>query len=244
MGDKQPSTIKELCKALADMADRFQKSQNELKVWISTKKGMDFINRMFEEFKTEIAGVKKELADARTEQQAVRAENSRLFKELNETKKELIDLQQYSRRENLEIKGIPEVQNEDLLATTTAISACLKVPIRESDIDVVHRVPTKDKAKSNIIVKFTSRAARDKVLREAKKMRLNTSHLGLPGTEPIYVNEHLCPAKKVLLGCALKAKREKKWKFTWVSDGKILMRRTENSRAVHIACMDDLAQVV
>lgn len=178
MGDKQPSTIKELCKALADMADRFQKSQNELKADLTkvfekelgeVKKGMDFINRMFEEFKTEIAGVKKELADARTEQQAVRAENSRLFKELNETKKELIDLQQYSRRENLEIKGIPEVQNEDLLATTTAISACLKVPIRESDIDVVHRVPTKDKAKSNIIVKFTSRAARDKVLREAKK---------------------------------------------------------------------------
>lgn len=253
MGDKQPSTIKELCKALADMAEKFQRGQAELKADLTkvfetelgaVKRGMDFINKMFEEFKTEIADVKKELADARAEQQAVRTETCRLIKELNETKMELIDMQQYSRRVNLEIKGIPEVQNEDLLATTTAISASLKVPIKESDIDVVHRVPTKDKTKSNIIVKFTSRAARDKVLKEAKKLRLNTSHLGLPGTEPIYINEHLCPAKKVLLGCALKAKRDKNWKFTWVSDGKILMRRTDNSRAVHIACMDDLAQVV
>ncbi|KAH9375559.1 hypothetical protein HPB48_002544 [Haemaphysalis longicornis] len=196
---------------------------------------MNFINKMFEEFKTELRDVKKELGDARAEQQAVRTETSRLMKELIETK----NLQQY-----VEIKGIPEVQNEDLLATTTAISACLKVSVKESDIDVVHRVPTKNKTKSNIIVKFTSRAARDKILKEAKKLRLNTSNLRLPGTEPIYINEHLCPAKKVLLGCALKAKLDKNWKFTWVADGKILMRRTDISRAVHISCMDDLAQVV
>lgn len=123
------------------------------------------------------------------------------------------------------------------------IAVCVESEIQDSDIEVIHRVPTKDKAKQNIVVRFASRKVRDRVLKAAKKHRLNTSSLGLKDNLPIFINEHLCSANKVLLSKALNAKREHKWKFTWVSDGKILMCKTENSRVAHVTCAEDLAQV-
>lgn len=170
----------------------------------------------------------------------------RLPKELKDVKKELTALAQYSRNCNLEIKGVPIKAEEKLGTTMQTISTCLNVEIKDSDIDVIHRVPTKNNTTTpNIIVKLTSRNVRDKILKKAKKQRLNTSHLGFDGeVTPIFINEHLCQANKVLLGLALKAKREKGWKFTWVSDGKILMRKSENSRVVHIMSTDDFAQIL
>lgn len=68
--------------------------------------------------------------------------------------------------------------------------------------------------------------------------------LGFATNEPIYINEHLCPENKVFLGKAISAKREKNWKFAWVSDGKILMRKSEKAKVLHITCEDDLVKVV
>lgn len=111
------------------------------------------------------------------------------------------------------------------------------------DIDIVHRVQTRGDGPSNIIARFVSRGKRDQILLAAKKTRLNTGMLGFGENEPVFVNEHLCPDNKVLLGKAIRTKREKNWKFAWVADGKILMRKTEQSRAVHVTCEDDLAMI-
>lgn len=256
MGDKAPSTIKEVVKALADMSAHFETNQLELKEALKkviedelepVRKSMEFINTIFEELKAEIAEMKKELKYVKAESVEIKKDNDRLSKELEDVKKEVIDLQQYSRRSNLEIKGLPVVQGENLVATLTDISRHLQIEISESDIDVVHRVPSMNKKESNVVVKFHSRAARDKMLKAAKKQRLNTFHLGFNSSEekssPVYVNEHLCPAKKVLLGHALKAKKEKGWKYAWVIEGKILMRKTDNSHVLQVTRMADLAQV-
>lgn len=207
------------------------------------KEAMEFINKQFEEFKSEIGDLKNEIAIVRTENRAIKNDFSRLTTELKETRKELTELQQYSRRNNVEIKGVPVQEKENLVAVIKSISTYLKVDINESDLEVVHRVPTREKSQSNIIAKFISRIPRDKFMNATKKQRLTTTIIGFEGSTPLYINDHLCPANKVLLGKALKAKRENNWKFTWVSGGKILMRKTENSRVLHITCAEDLSQI-
>lgn len=247
------STIKELGKALTDLSARLDVKNEELKKDLSAvfvteleavKRAMDFINAKFEEFKTDVAEVRKELTSLKTENHGLKRENDRLFSELKAVRQEVVDLQQYSRRSNVEIKGVPMVKGEDLIATVKTISVCVNAEIEETDIEIVHRVPTKNAERQTIIAKFASRAARDKLLTAAKKQRLNVSALGFVGNDPIYINDHLCPANKILLGKALKAKREKNWKFTWVRDGKILMRKAEKSQVVHIKSTEDLAQIV
>lgn len=247
------STIKELGKALADLSARLDVKHEELKkelsdVFVSelkaVKQSMDFINEKFEEFKTNMVEVNKELTTLKTDTHELKSANDRLFSELKAVRQEVVDLQQYSRRSNVEIKGVPMVEGEDLIATVKTISVCVNAEIEETDIEIVHRVPTKNAEQQNIIAKFASRASRDKLLTAAKKQRLNVSALGFEGNDPIYINDHLCPANKILLGKALKAKKEKNWKFTWVRDGKILMRKAEKSRVLHIKSAEDLAQVV
>lgn len=88
-----------------------------------------------------------------------------------------------------------------------------------------------------------TRTPGDKFLTAARKTRLNTSHLSLEHNDPIYVNEHLCLENKILFRKARQVKAEKKWKFAWVSQGRILMRKAENSAVEHIQSEGDLARI-
>ena len=56
---------------------------------------------------------------------------------LLETK--LGDLEQYTRKFNFEICGIPEDEDEDLEDTIIKLSECLNVDLRVKDIDIIHR---------------------------------------------------------------------------------------------------------
>lgn len=258
LSEKAPSNIKEIVRVLTDMTSRFVEVLTELKNEVkilqssntaiqaeltSVRTGMDFINENFEEFKTEVKTLRKELEDVKQLSLECQKENRGLSKELGDTKKQLIELKQYSRKSNLELKGIPVADGEDLIRVVEAVASCLSTELSSHDIEVAHRVPTKAKGPPNVVVRFASRANRDRLLLAAKKTRLNTSMLGFEATDPIFVNEHLCPENKILLGKAIATKRAKGWKFAWVSDGKILMRKVEKSKVVHVTCEADLERI-
>lgn len=259
MGNKQPSTIKEVAKLLADLCSKVYANSSEIKSELAGGKSsnaaiqheiagvqtsMSFINANFEGFKTVVKEMQNEIATLKREQLRTRKDCTDLYNQLSETRKELIELKQYSRRSNIEIKGVPLSPTESLDGIIVNVGEKLRTKIASQDIDAIHRVPTKDKTKSNIIVRFFAHSVRDGVLQAAKKQRLNAAALGFPTNEPIYINEHLCVENKIFLGKALQLKREKSWKYTWTSRGRILMRKTENSKVIQITCDDDLVQIV
>lgn len=137
-------------------------------------------------------------------------------------------------------KTVGKTESDIVLALAEKVGA----EITSADIDVAHWVPTKDKNQANIIVKFLSCSARDKLLASSKKARLNASDLGLSGTTPIYVNEHLCPEYKQLLGKSVAAKKQHNWRYAWVSSGHNLMKKSDNSKTIRISTEADLAAQV
>lgn len=256
LGEKTPGSIKEITKVLVELTTRFMAAMADLKTEVksmdvsnnaikaelaSVIKSVDFVSKSFDEFKNDIKMFRLEVAELKKQSLDTQSATRRLENELQETKKQLVELKQYSRRNNIELNGVPVAENEDLTSVVNKVGSCLNVQISAQDIDAVHRVPTK--GLPNVVVKFLSRSPRDKVLLAAKKVRLNASMLGFQSNDPVYVNEHLCPENKVLLGKAIQAKRENNWKFAWVCDGKILMRKAENTKVLHVACEDDLAKV-
>ncbi|KAH9372105.1 hypothetical protein HPB48_013059 [Haemaphysalis longicornis] len=81
------------------------------------------------------------------------------------------------------------------------IGTAIKEPIGAADIDVCHRVRTKDKTRSNIIVQFQNRTTRDAVFEKARKSGLSTTDIGFPKpSAAVYVNEHFCPEQKKTSG--------------------------------------------
>lgn len=241
MSDKAPSTVKELAKMLQDLATKFGKLDTDVQ---EVKQSITFVSDSFDAFKTTLESVCTDVQSLRKDHESLKRENNELRKELAAAKADIIELKQYSRQNNVEIKGMPLDPNEKLENTVQTLGSKLNIELHNSEIDIVHRVPSKDKEKPNIIVRFVSRSSRNKVLEAARKKRLTAIDFGFTENTPIYVNEHLCVEKKVLLGKAIQLRKQCGWKFSWVKEGKILVRKTENSPVIHIAREADLAKIV
>lgn len=160
-----------------------------------------------------------------------------------ELEKRLVRSEQYSRNKNLEIQGVVKKDNENVLDTVQMIGKVIKEEIVETDIEICHRVPTRDPEKSNIIVQFKSRTKRDAVLNKAKKARLSNKDIGNDNTHKIYVNEHLCPTLKQLLGTAIGRKRDHGWKSVWSYNGTIFAKQSDDAPIVRIQHHEDLSKI-
>ena len=84
------------------------------------------------------------------------------------------DLEQYTRRQCLEIRGIPEISNENT-CTGKEVASDIGVELDESDISISHRLRTKGIYQSqpkSILVKFTRREKRDKMYLAKNKLKV------------------------------------------------------------------------
>nr|XP_037268977.1 uncharacterized protein LOC119160828 [Rhipicephalus microplus] len=205
---------------------------------------MGFINEGFQSFKAEIETIRQEVTEATNRSLGSQKECQRLEKELRDIKREIIALKQYSRRNNIELKGVSLTEGEDVADIVLKVATFLKAKLSGQDVDVAHRVPTKGSGPPNIVVKSVARHVRDSILTAAKKNRRNVGSLGFQGSEPVYVNAHLCPENKVLLSKSIQAKKERNWKFAWFADDKVLMWKSVNLKVVHVTCKDDLSEIV
>lgn len=82
------------------------------------------------------------------------------------------------------------------------------------------------------------------MLSAAKKIKLDSTRLGFDNSNPVYINEHLCMEMKVLLSKARQARREIEWKYVWVSQGRIFMRKADRTPVLNVTSEADLAKVV
>lgn len=188
--------------------------------------------RKFKECQTQIDNLS--VANA-----TLKAENSKLTLRVN-------DLEQYSRRNCVEVKNIPEVAGENVQSTIAALGQAVGFPIDVSMIDAAHRLRKNPNAPSEpraIIIKFVRRTDKDRLLqlRRAKRT-LNTHDLkeSVPVVtkfvaRPIFINESLTRSNRVLLAKCKQFRRERGIKYLWVRNGTIYMRKEEGSKAVEIS---------
>lgn len=178
---------------------------------------------------------------------SLREENRDLRQRVN-------DLEQHSRLSNLEILGVPEAASENVTTIVETIGSAIGLPLSAADVDVAHRVkssiaPAADGVRRprNIVVRFLSRQTRNKFLaasKAAKKQSPTTPGFVVPGvSERIFVNEHLSPENKRLLKLTRDAARSKGFKYNWVSQGSIFVRRNDKSKAVPIKSLSDLERL-
>ncbi|XP_017303870.1 uncharacterized protein LOC108253775 [Diaphorina citri] len=173
------------------------------------------------------------------------------IKKLEEENKSLMwrlnDIEQYSRRSNVQINNIPVVANEDIGELLREMGEKIGVHIDyKMDIQAAHRVPSRNENSKPIIVKFTNRAKRDEFLVAANKKKLKCSQLEatkellFSANSQIYVNNHLSPDNKKIFYEARKCVRERKLKTVRFRNGKVYVQRDDMSRLTPIRDLDDL----
>ncbi|CAN7975941.1 unnamed protein product [Ixodes persulcatus] len=133
--------------------------------------------------------------------------------------------EQYSRRKNIEIHGVKEYENENLVTVVTDLTTKLQLPPPTSQsIETAHRLRAREGRTAPIFVRFTERSTRDMWIKK---------RVSLKG-EGIYVNENLTRTLKNLFWNTKKTAREKNYKFVWVRNGKIFVKEKDGSPVIRI----------
>lgn len=177
----------------------------------------------------------------------LKEENSQLKLQLQNVTMLVDDLDQYGRRNCIDICGIPEKVNENVYDIVKEVGRALDIEINPQMIDTCHRLKKQPNQSSGaIIVKFVRRDDKENFIRRRKiKRNLKASQLGFPGDEYIYVNQNLTSYRRKILGQARRLKNEKNYAYLWVDHaGNIKLRKREGDQYVYtLKSPDDVSKL-
>ena len=159
---------------------------------------------------------------------------------------ELEQLEQYGRRENLEIHGIPINKEESTNQIVKHVATLLKVDLTNDQISTSHRlIPNhsnsnidRSKVQKNvpIVVRFANRDKRNEIYSKRHLLKsdskLNTSRID--------IRENLTSLRKSLHKEAKKVKNQLNYNFLWTSQGQIFLRKSPTSRVIRISSLSAL----
>ncbi|KAL0853166.1 hypothetical protein ABMA27_012925 [Loxostege sticticalis] len=158
---------------------------------------------------------------------------------------------QWVRRSNIQINGIPQKSGENLITIIKILAERSGFPLQpNSDIDFVTRVAVKNdvegKKSKPIILKMQSRYKKDDFLASLRKLKdIKASDIGFTGVPGrIYFNDHLSSRNKNLFQQAKQKAKEKCYAYCWVRNCTIMVRKTDKSPVLHITSQDALKKIV
>lgn len=165
-----------------------------------------------------------------------RQENMGLREDLRNSRDDVDELQQRSRLNNIIINGIPEAKSEDVYKLVENLGDKLGILNPASHIQIAHRVKTTTLGKVKpIVVRMLNSKTRDVWTAAYRQQQL--------WKQKIYVSEHLTKRNQDLLAKTKKLKTEHEYKFVWVKDCKIFVRKSETSRVFVVRKECDLERI-
>ncbi|XP_046685024.1 uncharacterized protein LOC124370768 [Homalodisca vitripennis] len=163
----------------------------------------------------------------RKENEHLQEQNKKLNETVTDLRIRVRNLERYTRKNNIEISGIPPTPNENSLNPLKDVGRAMGQELVEAQVSAVHRVPTyKADRTPSIVVQFTGRMQRDAWITAFKKKKtLTASKINpiFPKQQAVYENEHLSPENKQLLGQLKKKCNEKNLKF-FLGEGREVLR--------------------
>ena len=242
--------LKETCRLQQDEIHQLKLLTKKVKILSEASDyalgSLAYLANEYEDFRIKIA----ESANLAENNQAtlIRLDHRTRQIEINqkETATELEQLEQYGRRENLEIHGIPINKEESTNQIVKHVAALLKVDLTNDQISTSHRlIPNhsnsnmdRSKVKKNlpIIVRFANRDKRNEFYSKRHLLKsdskLNTSRID--------IRENLTSFRKSLYKEAKKVKNQLNYNFLWTSQGQIFLRKSPTSRVIRISSLSAL----
>ncbi|KAG8309960.1 hypothetical protein J6590_073085 [Homalodisca vitripennis] len=161
--------IKELKSEVAEL----KSTRNELN---SLSESMQFVSKKMDESTNLMKEIKVDLAALKKENEYLRNRNAALDTEVTSLKDRVRQLEHYSRKNNLEISGIPETPKENVFSLVKDIGAALGVQIQENDISTAHRVPSFKKDRPQPLIFCPELAKNHRRSRKRAPPKLGANH--------------------------------------------------------------------
>lgn len=215
-----------------------QESMQVLKDEIVTlQQSFNFLSNEYDDLKKDNQEQKKLISE-------MQKENTKLTQKFSDITGKLQSMEQVSRSYNVEIQGVTEKKEENVVGIVKNIyEVTTGEMISDETIMSCRRVakinPNSPRPR-NILLTLPSPRHRDYMLSSThrynkahKDDKLNSHAIGMSGEKAqIFVVEHLPAETKALQAEARKLAKEKDYTFVWVKYGKIFVRKRENTKAI------------
>ena len=233
--------------------DRAIKTTNcqydDLKVEVeSISKSQTFISHQYDDIKSTEKNIMKSLIKLEKENEVLNQKLVDLSVKIKTNAMNTVNQEQYTRRTMVEVNNIPKQENENSLDLIYNLLDLIKINIDRKTIDVAHRLS--DKPDSPIIVKFTTRTARDIFFNSRSKLANYTiTDLGCDinpnsKSKKIFINESLSQPIKVLFKDVRIECEKKKFDYAWTRNGVIYIRKNKDSHAIRINTVEDISKKI
>ena len=206
-------------KELKDLKESLQKTKDE--------------NR---ELRNMLASMRNELKTTKENLGKQTEESDRLWEHHDE-------LEQYTRKNSLELHGIPQDAYHNTEAAVIKVAEALNITIEPEDIEISHKL-NRGKA---IIVKFCNHKVKSKLYKERTKLkdvRISDLFPSYPSNgrqrQRIFINENLTAYRRRIVNEANKRRQEGTLLSVWTLDGKIYVETSPTGSPVRIFSEEDL----
>lgn len=175
----------------------------------------DTKNKM-SELVDDIKNLKEESVDNKEQIKLVKLENARMSDQID-------NLEQYSRKDNLIVNGIPWSQGENLRSLIIKLGKQLKVVVQNYDINTVHRLYGNSNAPA-VVARLNNRDLKNDLVRASRKERINANALNFESDQPIYCDDHLTAHNAAILRRAKQLKNDGQLHSVWTSNCTVVVR--------------------
>lgn len=167
------------------------------------------------------------------------SENERLYKKIENMHIELTELNQYGRRQSIEIVNIDEsIRQTKLEDYVINFFASLKIEIESYNIVAVHRLGKFSGKNRNVIVRFLNRKDAISILKKRRQiLNLNGKNRKF---NKLFVIENLCPYNKKIFNKLYNMKKSKEINSVWSYNGKVFMRINKDGETLFIQQLSDI----
>lgn len=202
------------------------------------------------EIKSSLINLVKRVTKIEEEAEKIKSENLELRTEVMDLKQEnkilksnINQIEQYSRKNNVIVNGIPEEKGENIREIIKAIADVLDVSVHNYDICAAHRLPGGIDNARPIIIRFNNSEIKPKLIAASKKNRITSENIGFNIKMPIFITEHLTRETTEIFQKAKELRNRGLIEFAWCRNGSVFIRHQEDSQRIRINDHDELKRL-
>ena len=247
---------KVLYKKLNPLVKTLEDFKSKFSVIDKIEESVSFLSTQYDDLLPKLSNLETTSTSIIEENICLKSELQKATNDLQMVKQELNNAEHYSRRDCLEIRGIPLQRNEICNNLVKKVGDLIGVKVDDHDISVSHRLPGSAQRQSNtsqaarndstIIVKFVRRDIRDKFYSLRKNFRgKSTKDIGLTRVTEhrIFIGESLTKQNRRLFNLCLEQRNRLKYRYIWTSAGRIFLRKDESSPVISVLTLKDLEKI-
>jgi len=189
------------------------------------EESVSFMSSKFDVFSNKIDYLVSELKNIKIVNEKIITENKRLSDEVVVLKYKIDKIEQHNLGITVGITGIPKTTNENCVLIVEEIGKKTNTELKVLEANKINFFNSKQNI---ILAKLNTLDMRKNLIRNVKSMKLTTDKIyNKWPVEKVFVNERLTKSKRALFAQTRSAAKDKQYKFVWLSNADILVRKDE-----------------